>query len=275
MKEKLEIHEYTKVLVPAKGYNVSEDKRLLIPFTSGAHIGFMNHDMEVVVDPKYTMYYGDCYSEEDYVKVAVEYNYGFPRPNNKVAAYSSQRYGLINHLGQIVIEPDNPTLLLSKTNSGIVLTIQRKDHKYGVINVEGEEIVPFGKYDYIDGFDRGFARVMIGKRSNICSDNENNNWGIINERGKEIIPCVYHNIWNFSGKRYNSIIVEDGKRQKSIPFSSLVEKSNVSERFVKKINERNTYNEYCGSYAQNVMDYSDQTIGDAFDGESDAYWNID
>ena len=35
------------------------------------------------------------------------------------------------------------------------------------------------------------------------------------------------------------------------------------------------YGEYAGTYAQDVMGYSDDVINDAFDGEPDAYWNID
>lgn len=35
------------------------------------------------------------------------------------------------------------------------------------------------------------------------------------------------------------------------------------------------YGEYAGSYAQEVMGYSDDFINDAFDGDPDAYWNID
>jgi len=35
------------------------------------------------------------------------------------------------------------------------------------------------------------------------------------------------------------------------------------------------YGEYAGTYAQNVAGYSDDVINDAFDGEPDAYWNID
>lgn len=35
------------------------------------------------------------------------------------------------------------------------------------------------------------------------------------------------------------------------------------------------YGEYSGSYAQDVMGYSDDVINDAFDGDPDAYWNID
>ncbi len=35
------------------------------------------------------------------------------------------------------------------------------------------------------------------------------------------------------------------------------------------------FGEYVGIYAQDVEGYSDDTINDAFDGEPDAYWNID
>lgn len=40
-------------------------------------------------------------------------------------------------------------------------------------------------------------------------------------------------------------------------------------------NSNVTYDEYRGSYAQEEMGYSDQDIDDAFDGDPDAYWNID
>ena len=36
-----------------------------------------------------------------------------------------------------------------------------------------------------------------------------------------------------------------------------------------------TYEEFAGSYAQDVMGYSDDVINDAFEGDPDAYWNID
>ena len=36
-----------------------------------------------------------------------------------------------------------------------------------------------------------------------------------------------------------------------------------------------TYERYRGSYAQDVEGWSDQDIDDVFDGDPDAYWNID
>lgn len=35
------------------------------------------------------------------------------------------------------------------------------------------------------------------------------------------------------------------------------------------------YGKYSGSYAQDIEGYSDDVIDDAFDGDPDAYWNID
>jgi hypothetical protein len=39
--------------------------------------------------------------------------------------------------------------------------------------------------------------------------------------------------------------------------------------------EEKTYENYNGSYAQDVEGLSDQDIDDVFDGDPDAYWNID
>ena len=39
--------------------------------------------------------------------------------------------------------------------------------------------------------------------------------------------------------------------------------------------ESRTYEEFAGNYAQDVMGYSDEEIYDAFEGDPDAYWNID
>jgi hypothetical protein len=35
------------------------------------------------------------------------------------------------------------------------------------------------------------------------------------------------------------------------------------------------YEEFAGSYAQDEMGFSDEDIYDIFDGDPDAYWNID
>ncbi len=275
MKKHLEMHEYTKVLVPANEYDFSNDKRLLIPFTSGEHIGFVNRNKEVVVQPKYSMYYGDCYSENDYIKVAITHNYGFPRANGKVASYSKPLYGLINYQGEVVVEPENSVLLVSKNGETSLLTIQRKDYGYGVINLDGEEIIPFGKYTWIDGYHNGFARVMIRELTNDIHDSKYNKWGVVDERGEEVIPCIYPHIRKFYGIDNDLIVIDEGRYRRFVPFVLLKESKTNRKASSDRYNNKETYNEYNGSYAQDVMGYSDQTIGDAFEGDPDAYWNID
>ena len=61
--EILSVDQYTKFLVPASSYNMQDDNRLLIPFTSGDKIGFVDKEGAIVVKPQFTMYYGDCYDE--------------------------------------------------------------------------------------------------------------------------------------------------------------------------------------------------------------------
>ena len=39
--------------------------------------------------------------------------------------------------------------------------------------------------------------------------------------------------------------------------------------------EESTYERYNGSYAQDMEGWSDQDIDEVFDGDPDAYWNID
>jgi hypothetical protein len=42
-----------------------------------------------------------------------------------------------------------------------------------------------------------------------------------------------------------------------------------------EFNDGPTFERYNGTYAQDVAGFSDQDIDDAFDGEPEAYWNID
>lgn len=61
------IQQSAKVIAPIESYDLSKDKRLLIPFVYGEELGFFNQDLDVVVSPKYITYHGECYGKEDYV----------------------------------------------------------------------------------------------------------------------------------------------------------------------------------------------------------------
>lgn len=127
--------------------------------------------------------------------------------------------------------------------SGNVIVVQHSNYEWGVIDKNGNIIVPFGKYGWIDGFDSGLARVRshghsgrVGNAILIIKDLENwdvvegkdniqryhdeerlkkpqnyAKWGIINEAGEEVLPVEYDDVWNFLGKdRISTKVVKNG-----------------------------------------------------------------
>lgn len=277
-KEMLQVHKYTKILVPASSYNMQDDNRLLIPFTSGENIGFVDKEGVIVVKPQFTMYYGDCYDESDYIRVTVDNLYGFPRSGGRVASYKRPMYGLINFKGETIFEPSFFSLIPAIGNKKLY-TVQDKNLGYAVLNIDGTEVVPYGKYSYIDGFDKGLARVKIGNVTN-GQKNNGNKWGLINENGDEVLPIEYDDMWSFYGKNRATVRVVKGDVAQNIVLSEILgvvedqESGSLSDNYYAD-DYGSSYGEYAGSYAQDVEGYSDDVIDDAFDGDPDAYWNID
>lgn len=162
---------------------------------------------------------------------------------------------------------------------GNVTVIQRSDYKWGIIDSNCNVAVPFGKYAWIDGFEKGLARVKIGHKSNAHANN-GNKWGIINELGEEVLPVVYDEVWNFLGKgRFSTKAVKDGVEY-DIRFDEL-NPALKPKRVISTCDDNDNddygthYGEFAGTYAQDVAGYSDDVINDAFDGDPEAYWNID
>lgn len=275
-KEITSVNKHTKVLIPASSYDFKTDKRLLIPFTSGENIGFVNRDGEVVAKPQFAMYYGECYNTTDYIRVVKAVPYGYPRGGNKVAAYKRTVWGLINYKGEELLPFEYARIVPSLTNISI-FTVQKMDGPYAVFTIKGEEIVPFGKYDWIDGFDHGLARVKVGTESITYNDHKSK-MGLINEYGDEVLPVEYDNIWNFYDKKRPDTRIEKEGCSRNIRFDEL---NNVPENdcdFIENDVDDDYgthYGEFAGSYAQDVAGYSDDVINDAFEGDPDAYWNID
>ena len=276
--EILSVNQYTKFLVPASSYNMQDDNRLLIPFTSGDKIGFVDKEGAIVVKPQFTMYYGDCYDESDNIRVSVDCLYGFIRSGGRVATYKRPMYGLIDYKGETIFEPSFYSLVPAIGNKNLY-TVQDNNFGYAVLNTDGTEVVPFGKYSWIDGFDNGLARVRIGNVTNGQKEN-GNKWGMINENGKVVLPLEYDDIWAFYGKKRVTTKVVKGDVAQNVVLSEILGKDETQEYDCSSNNYYDddygtSYGEYAGTYAQDVEGYSDDVIDDAFDGDPDAYWNID
>lgn len=110
--------------------------------------------------------------------------------------------------------------ILQENTYGNVKVIQNNSYQWAVTDLLGKVIVPFGKYDWIDGFDQGLARVKIGKEPSTKANNSNL-WGIINERGEEVLPVEYNEVWKFLGKNRHTTTVKKNGITKLIYFRDL------------------------------------------------------
>lgn len=50
---------------------------------------------------------------------------------------------------------------------------------------------------------------------------------------------------------------------------------NDEDDYYNNYESKRHYEEFAGTYAQDVAGFNDEEIYDIFDGEPDAYWNID
>jgi hypothetical protein len=62
----------------------------------------------------------------------------------------------------------------------------RLNGKYGVIDLDGNEVVPL-RYDWVDDYQEGRAKVQ-----------RNRKWGVIDLDGNELLPCWYDGISRLS-----------------------------------------------------------------------------
>ena len=103
-----------------------------------------------------------------------------------------------------------------------------------------------------------------------------------NELGNEVLPIQYDSL-RFSYPEYPESIyaksirvlgkIGDERERDLIDYG--VKNDNNTKHGRCSTYERTTYERYGGTYAQDEMGYSDDDIDTIFDGDPDAYWNID
>lgn len=254
-------------IVPASKYDIRNDERLLIPFMRNHKIGFVNQQAVPLVEPKYDIVHGDIFEKTDYVLVGVRYSYGYPRPGNRAQTYERYKWGLLDSYGNNVIKCDYASISISDDYT--LFTLKNYDKGYCVVDRNSNVIVPYGDYSIIDGFTDGYARVK-----------KDNKWGIIDKQGKVALSVEYDNIWFFHKKTHYGFTRVSKKGIGVFRFDFMTGKLtdfNLEKyhQYEKEDAFSSHYGEYAGTYAQDVAGYSDDVINDAFDGEPDAYWNID
>lgn len=201
-----------KIIVPILNYELKNDNRYLIPFVKDTKIGFVSRNAEIVIPAQYDYALDDFYHEKSIVRVGNTYAKAYNRQTSEPATYCRNLYGLLKSNGEYLLPIDFEDIIMPRFSNAI--TIHSFNKGYAVVNFKGEYIIPFGVYNYIDGFDRGYARIKIGGSTNGDSKNDCY-WGIIDHIGNIILEPKYINIWNF----YN----------KSLEYTNVVDKDNIFE----------------------------------------------
>ena len=253
-------------IVPADKYDVRNDDRLLIPFKQNQKIGFVNQSAVPIVEPKYDIIHGDIKNESDLIRVGVRFSYGYVRSNDKVQTYDRYKWGIINSKGKLILAPQYVQIQISDDKT--LFSVKDLEKGYGVINCNGDIVIPFGEYSNIDGFTKGYARVVKDAK-----------WGIIDTTGRVVLPIEYDEIWHFHNKPelYSTKVIKDGECLRFNLKNGMLYNHVTFEEHNAIFDDDygSHYGEYAGTYAQDEAGYSDDVINDAFDGEPDAYWNID
>lgn len=227
-------------IVPAKNYDIRNDERILIPFIKGVKIGFVNRQGEIVIEPTYDVVRGNCLSEGSYVHVGFNYSYAYERKNGEPATYNRTKWGLINFKGEYILEPQYSAIIVNTTSIIVRRAYGHEyDGSYALLDMNGEEIIPFGIYKDIEPFENGLSRCRNyrqedSKRIELC--------GVINEQGDVVLECSDRQIMPFYGRyrsRYLSSLKDILYKENTIAAREYFPMSLVDEASViSKIDDR-------------------------------------
>lgn len=191
--------------------------------------------------------------------------------------------GILDNDGQVIVPLSYQLFIPPYCCDDLLFVAKDSNNKWGVLDLEDpyhpEILVPFGTYKYMWGYDSNHCLVSamgIGKPGTFEGR------GIIDRRGNVVVPFTeFKDIWNFYKSKSCTFKVEtfDGNIlyfYKNNPTKESI-RSNTEDCCEDDFSDDygNHFGKYAGSYAQDVEGYSDDVIDDAFDGDPEAYWNID
>lgn len=279
------VEDGVNIVIPVSDYNIEKDKRYLVPFTKNDKYGFINHNYEIVIPPIYDRVLDSCYSPSDLIRVGKLDSYGYERKNREPQTYISCKSGVINAQGEIVIPLEYSCIEIGENTISFRQSYgHNHSGKYSLVDKMGNTIIPFGQYDRFDPDVDGLVRCrkfvnkyMIADdgQEKLCQDTHH---GIVDIEGNVILKCNERYVSPFYGqykKNYKYVLERiklenpEAYRKLMKPYDDFESDSNLDYEY------GSHYGEYAGTYAQDVAGFSDDVINDAFDGEPDAYWNID
>lgn len=258
------------IVLPAENHNFISDKRVLIPFIQYRRYGFMDRNKNIIVNPKYDFVHDTFRHEKSLVRVGRLISNAYIGTEGKIISYQKQMLGLLDAKGELIVNCEYAGIIVSDDSEYI--TLRHSIWGHSLIDRHGNTIIPYGVYDYIDGADHNLVRVFVADKTT-----KEKLWGLVDTSGRVVLPLEYTNIWNFYDKNRRSTTVEKKGISNIVFFDDLLVRDTISKIEDDKYQDDygTRYGEFAGSYAQAIMGYSDDVINDAFEGDPDAYWNID
>lgn len=259
-----------KILIDSNVVNLTNDQRLLIPFFASTErygikmvkVGLLDRNGNIVVNADYDFVLGESVSTDDiiilgkeaFINDKIPYSVNYPYTRCCYTAYNVRCGLILDGIDSFALSTDKK-----------ILTVCSKS-KWGAIDSTGKWIIPYGKYTWIDGYDKGFVRARKGYITNGQVNNDAN-WSLVNDNGFAIYQD-YYDILPFYNRNRNStkILKERGGEYQEIIFQELADLLRDASR------QKPDYDPYDN---KEWLHRFDSLSGDAFDGESDAYWNVD
>lgn len=145
--------------------------------------GFITKDNKFLIKPTY----------DDIISVSIS-TQTFVFVKNDTS--NSRLLGLANFCEEVILQPIYDDIRYIDAKHFIV----RRDGLYAIIDNTGNEIIQYGKYDYIDNFVHGLSRVKKG-----------NKWGIINKYGYEFLSPKFDEIWKLKDEMSTTKVIFHGE----------------------------------------------------------------
>lgn len=258
-----------KIVVDSNYYNLQEDKRLLIPYMEKesrygvdlVKFGLLDKQSNIVQKAKYDFIIGDSIEPDDIIVFGVIDNINHNLPYS-VNAYVKCSYIAYNIRNGVLLEGFNSFTLSTDKK---IITVHSKN-SWGAIESSGKWIIPYGKYTWIDGFDKGFVRARIG---NITSGQKENDakWSLITDGGFTVYNDC-NDIKPFYGKEqdYVDIVREKGKQVERKYFN------HITKFLIGLSKPKPEYDPYDN---REWLHRYDGSTEDAYEGEPDTRWNTD
>lgn len=180
---------------------------------------------------------------------------------------TNQKWGVIDSLGNIVIEPTMDEMItIPENKTDLFICMYEVDYtnntyKTKVINAKGKQL--FSQYDAVEAIENQDKNNILWYESGVLKVRKDGKYGLIDTQGKEILPVEYDKIEALVGFANSLLITKEGKVGLCDNKGSIIIQPQQKE--IKGIGEdyRNGYIFLTQEGTYGIMDFTKQILLEA------------